>query len=99
MKPRNKFLLASVANAATTANSIRPVSKTGALSIPAFMTGLLPSELPIQEGGYQALLAALLSRSGGTKGWQGKLGLALNAASTAGLAQLYRVARQSGTVL
>src|SRR3954469_229203 len=99
MKPRNKFLLASVANAATTANAIRPASKTGAISVPAFATGIVPSELPVQEGVYQALVAALLSRSGGTKGWQGKVGLALNAASAAGLVHLLQVARQSGTVL
>src|SRR3954453_7823 len=99
MKPRNKFLLASVANAATTANAIRPVRKTGAISVPAFATGIVPSELPVQEGVYQALVAALLSRSGGTKGWQGKVGLALNAASAAGLVHLLQVARQSGTVL
>jgi acetyl esterase/lipase len=99
MKPQNRFLLASAVNAAATANALRPVSKTGPLSVPAFANGLVPSELPFQEGVLQAGLAALLSRSGGTRGWQGKVGLALNAASAVGLAQIYRVASQSDAVL
>jgi acetyl esterase/lipase len=99
MKPRNRFLLASIGNAATTANALRPVSRTGPLSVPSFAHGLVPSELPLQEGVLQAAFAGLLARSGGTKGWQGKVGLALNVASGVGLAQLFRVAGRSGTVL
>ncbi|MEY2462526.1 MAG: hypothetical protein QOH64_664 [Acidimicrobiaceae bacterium] len=99
MKPPNRFLLASAANAATTANAIRPVSRTGPASVPAFLEGLIPSELPIQAGGAQAAMAALFARSGGARGWRGGLGLALNAASAAGLAHLFRVARQSDQVL
>ena len=99
MKPRNRFLLASLGNAAVTANALRPVSRTGPLSVPAFANGLVPSELPVQEGVAQAAFAGLFARSGGTKGWQGKLGLALNVASAAGLAHLFRVANQSGAVL
>jgi acetyl esterase/lipase len=99
MKPQNRFLLASLGNAAVTANALRPVSKTGPLSVPSFVNALVPSELPVQEAVLQAGFAGLFTRSGGTKGWQGKLGLALNAASGVGLAHLLRVARQSGTVL
>src|SRR4051812_30070234 len=99
MKPQTRFLLASAANAATTANAVRAFSKKGPGSVPSFVSGLVPSELPLQHGIGQAGFAALFARSGGTKGWRGRLGLALNAASGVGLAHLYRVAGQSGGVL
>jgi len=99
MQSQNRFLLASVANAATTANALRPVSRTGRLSLPAFAAAMIPSELPVQHGVGQGLLALLAARGGGAKGWRGGLGVALNFASAAGLAQVFRVAGRSGDVL
>ena len=42
----------------------------------AFMSGLVPSELPIQHGTAQLGFAGLSARGGGAKGWRGGLGLA-----------------------
>ena len=99
MRPRTKFLLASVANAAATANALRPVARKGPFSVTSFATGLVPSELPFQHGAVQGLLAARTARHGGARGVTGALGLAANGASVAGLVHLHRVASQSGEVL
>src|SRR5688500_4493027 len=99
MRPRTRFLLASAANAATTANALRPFARKGPFSVTSFATGLVPSELPLQHGVGQALFAAWSRRGGGARGLTGVLGLAANAASAAGLAHLHRVAGQSGDVL
>ena len=99
MKPSTRFLLSGVSAAATTANAIRPVSTAGTLSVPSFAFGLTPSELPLQTGMVQLATGALLSRSGGTKGWQGKLGLAAYAASFAGLVSIHRNALKAGELL
>ena len=99
MKPSTRFLLSGVGAAATTANAIRPVSTTGPLSVPSFAFGLTPSELPLQTGMVQLSTGALLSRSGGTKGWRGKLGLAAYATSFAGLVSIHHNALKAGDVL
>lgn len=99
MRSQNRFLLASLANAATTANALRPVSRTGRLSFGSFATAMVPTELPVQHGMAQGLLAVVAARGGGVKGWRGGLGLALNLASAAGLAQVLRVAGRSDQVL
>jgi acetyl esterase/lipase len=99
MQPSSRFLLAGLAGAASTANAIRPASRTGRLSIPAFAFGLTPSELPIQTGIAQVATGALLARSGGLKGWKAAVGVAAHAASLAGLAKLHRVAGEAGGLL
>src|SRR5215216_5155052 len=99
MRPQNRFLAASVASAATTANALRPVRRTGATSVVAFASGLPTSELPLQAAVTQALLGLVAARDGGRRGAKGTLGLALTAASWAGLASLYREARRSDAVL
>ena len=99
MKPSSRFLIAGLGAAATTANAIRPVARTGPVSVPSFAFGLTPSELPLQTGLFQAATGALLARSGGTKGKRGKLGLAAYAASAAGLVSLHLTARKAGDVL
>jgi acetyl esterase/lipase len=99
MKAQNRFLLASVANLASTANALRPVARSGPASVPAFLLGLTPSELPFQDGVFQAAVAGVAARGGGWRGWKGRAGLAANAASFAGLVHLHRVASQSGGIL
>jgi acetyl esterase/lipase len=99
MKPSTRFLIGGVSAVADTANAIRPVATTGPLSVPSFAFGLVPSELPLQAGAFQLGTAALLARSGGTKGWRGKLGIAAYAASIAGLVSVHRNAQKAGDVL
>jgi len=99
VKPSSRFLIAGVGAAATTANAIRPVPRTGPVSVPAFAFGLTPSELPLQTGLFQLGTGALLARKGGTKGAGGKLGLAAYAASAAGLVSIHLTARKAGDVL
>jgi acetyl esterase/lipase len=100
MKAESRFLLASAANAATTANALRPVGGGRRFQWVAFGSGLVPSELPVQHGAGQLAFAAVAGRGGGwRRGWRGRAGLALNAASVAGLWHLHRVAGQAGDVL
>lgn len=99
MKPETRFLLSGLTAAASTGNAIRPVARAGALSVPSFAFGLTPSELPLQSGLFELATAALLTRSGGTRGWRGKLGLAAHAASFAGLVAMDRAAREAARVL
>jgi acetyl esterase/lipase len=83
----------------TTADALRPMARTGALSVPAFAFGLVPSELPLQTGLLQLATGALLARGGGTRGSRGKLGVAAFAMSAAGLVALHRRAGDAGRVL
>ena len=99
MKPASRFLLAGVASAASTANALRPAALSGTMSVPSFAFGLTPSELPLQTGLFQLGTAALLARSGGTRGWKGKLGLAAFAVSMAGLAKVHRQASEADEAL
>ncbi len=99
MKPSTRFLISGVGAAASTANAMRPVARTGPLSVPAFAFGLVPSELPLQSGLFQLATGALLSRKGGTKGVAGKLGLAAYAASAAGLVTMHKQALRTGPIL
>ena len=99
MKPPSRFLLAGLGAAAVTANAVRPVARTGPVSVPAFALGLTPSELPLPTGLFHLGLGALLSRAGGLRGCRGAVGAAGYAASVAGLVQMHRVASRSGDVL
>ena len=99
MKPQTRFLLSGLASAAVTADAIRPASRFGRASIPSFAFGITPSELPTPIGGAQLGIAALLARRGGTRGWQGKVGLAAHAASLAGLAAMHRAAAKAPAIL
>jgi len=92
MKPSSRFLLSGVMAAANTANAVRPAAFTGPASVPSFAFGLVPSELPAQVAISQLAGAALFARSGGSRGWKGKLGMAAYAASIAGLVSIHRTA-------
>jgi acetyl esterase/lipase len=99
MRPDTRFLVAALSAAASTANAIRPVSRAGPLSVPAFAFGLTPSELPLPAGTLELATAAVLARRGGTRGWRGKVGLAAHAASIAGLTAIHLNSRRSASVL
>jgi acetyl esterase/lipase len=99
VEPSSRFLISGVNAAVNTANAIRPVARSGPLSVPAFAFGLPASELPLQTGLFQVATGALLARSGGTRGWKGKLGIAAYAASMAGLVALHQTARGAGAEL
>ena len=99
VKPSTRLFIAGAAAAATTANAIRPVGRGRRLAMPAFALGLGPSEFPLHTGLAQLAIGGLLSRSGGTRGWRGKLGIAAHVASVAGLVVVYRTARKASGVL
>jgi len=99
MRPQNRFLLTTLAGAAATANALRPVARTGPLSVPAFGWGLPTSELPLQALAFQGALALAAGRGGGRKGLRGAAGVALTAASAAGLVRLHREASNADEVL
>jgi acetyl esterase/lipase len=99
MRPQNRFLLTTLAGAAATANALRPVKRTGPLSVPAFSFGLPVSELPLQTLASQAALALAAGRGGGKRGLKGAAGFALTAASAAGLYRLHQEATRSDEAL
>ena len=99
VKPRTRLFIAGAGAVVTTANAIRPVGRGPLLSMPVFALGLGPSEFPLHTGLLQLAIGGLLSRSGGTRGWRGKLGVAAHAVSVAGLVAVYRTARRAGDVL
>ena len=99
MRPQNRFLLTTLAGAAATANALRPVARSGPLSVPAFFSGLPTSELPLQTLALQASLALAAGRGGGRRGLRGAAGVALTAASAAGLARLHREATRADEAL
>lgn len=93
------FLAASAIGAARTLNAWRPVSRTGRSSVLAFPGGLTVSELPLHSLAWQALATAGFVAAGSLRSSAGRAGLALTAASWAGLAGLDRVAAQADDVL
>lgn len=99
MHPSSRFLLGGLAAAASTANAIRPVARTGPMSVPSFAFGLVPSELHVQSALFETIGGLLLARSGGVRGWRGALGLAAHGASLAGLAWMHRQANEAPAVL
>ena len=99
MRPQNRFLLTTLVGAAATANALRPVKRTGLLSVPAFFSGLPTSELPLQSLALQVGLAVVAGRKGGVRGLRGAAGVALTAASAVGLNRLHQEALVADDVL
>jgi acetyl esterase/lipase len=93
------FLTASLIGAARTLNAWRPVSRTGRTSVLAFPGGLTVSELPLHSLAWQAVAAAGFVAAGSLRSAPGRAGLAVTAASWAGLVGLDRVAAQADEVL
>jgi acetyl esterase/lipase len=101
MLPANRFLLSRLRGMATTANALRPVGTELPLAPYAFAAGLPTSELPLQAAALQVASAALWAKRSGTslRSVRGAAGVALGAASLAGLWSLYREAQRSDEVL
>jgi acetyl esterase/lipase len=93
------FLAASAIGAARTLNAWRPVSRTGGTSVLAFPGGLTVSELPLHSLAWQALATAGFVAAGSLRSRSGRAGLALTAASWAGLIGLDRIAARADEVL
>lgn len=99
MDPRTRFLLSRAAGAAATANALRPATRFGRATPLEFMAGVPVSEMPVHVAAAQGALAALGVARGHARGWRGAAGIALAAASTAGLWRLHRDAQASEDVL
>jgi acetyl esterase/lipase len=93
------FLVASAIGAARTLNAWHPVSRIGRTSVLAFPGGLTVSEMPLHSFAWQALATACFVTAGGLRSRPGRAGLALTAASWAGLVGLDRVAAGADEVL
>jgi acetyl esterase/lipase len=95
----NAFLAASAAGALNTANAWHPIDRRGRASALSFFPGWLTSDLPLHTIAGQAVGTAAFAATGGLRGRRGTAGLALTAASWAGLLALHRVAARSDGVL
>ncbi len=93
------FLAASAFGAAQTLNAWHPLSRTGRSSVLAFPGGLTVSEMPLHSLTWQALATAGFVAAGGLRSRAGRAGLALTAASWAGLVGLDRIAARADEVL
>jgi acetyl esterase/lipase len=99
MQRSTRFMLSGIAAAASTANAIRPVARSGPLSVPAFAFGWVPSELHVQTGLFGTANGLWQARRGGLRGWRGAIGIAAHATSLAGLAWMHRQASEAPAVL
>ena len=93
------FLAASAVGAARTVNAWRPISRTGRGSVFAFGDGVTVSEMPLHTIAWQAALTAGFVAGGAHRTRAGQAGLALTAASWAGLIALDRIASQADDIL
>lgn len=93
------FLAVSAIGAVRTLNAWRPVSRTGRTSVLAFPGGLTVSEMPLHSLAWQALATAGFVAAGSLRSRAGRAGLALTAASWAGLVGLDRIAARADEVL
>ncbi len=99
MEKGTRYLLWSALGAVNTANVYRPLAHNGAASLPAFTSGWLTSEMPLQTIAWQALATGLHARKGALRSRAGKLALGLNLASWAVLVAMHREAIKAGEVL
>src|SRR3954467_14859779 len=98
----SSFLKLSATGAALTVNGLRPLPGDNPLSVPSFFGGWLTSELAphnlaITVGGTAVHVARRLRRGGLDR--DDRIGLALSAASVAGLAVLIRQGMKSAGVV
>ena len=92
-------MAASVIGAARTLNAWRPLSRTGRASVLSFPGGLTVSEMPLHSLAWQALATTGFVAAGGLRSRAGRAGLAITAASWAGLVGLDWIAAHSYQVL
>ena len=83
----------------STANALKPISRTRRISAWAFVAGWHVSELPLATLAVQLLRTGLALRGGKWRTRDGGLRIAAQAASAAGLVELQRAASDSGRVL
>lgn len=93
------FLAVSAFRAARTLNAWWPFSRTGRASVLSFPSGVIVSELPLHSLAWQAVVTAGFVSAGALRSRAGRAGLALTAASWAGLVGLERVAARAEEVL
>ncbi|MGY6501130.1 MAG: alpha/beta hydrolase fold domain-containing protein [Acidimicrobiales bacterium] len=93
------FLAASVAGMARTLNAWHPVRRSGRASLLAFPDGVALSEMPLHELAWEAAATSAFVAAGALRTPAGRTGLALTAASWAGLVGLDRVAARADDVL
>jgi hypothetical protein len=91
-QPGARLLRAGLLQALTTFDVYKPLSRKGPLSPLVFFSSWPVSELPIQTAFAEVALAAGLVRSQDLRSRRGQLGLALTAASVAGLVGVRRAA-------
>jgi acetyl esterase/lipase len=99
VKTGSKYLAASVLGAVNTANGYRPLTDSGLVLLPVWISGAITEELPLHTMAWQALVTAAFARRGAFRTTSGKVGLALSAASWVGLARLYHEASRSDRIL
>ncbi len=91
-KPGDWLLRTGAVEAFTTLDVYRPVSRRGPLSPLVFFSTWPVSELPVQAAMFQVATAAALARPRDVRSRRGITGLALTAASVAGLLGVRRAA-------
>ncbi len=94
-KPGDWLLRTGALEAFTTFDVYRPVTRRGNLSPLVFFSTWPVSELPVQAAMFQVASAAALARPRDVKSVRGAAGLALTAASVAGLLKLRQSANRA----
>lgn len=95
---KTHLALAAV-GAAATANAWRPFARRGQGAMLSFSSGVVTSELPLPTLAGQALVAGAAVLDGAHRTPVGRAGLALTAASWAGLVGLHADARRAGPIV
>src|SRR5690349_12040950 len=85
--------------ALNTVNAYRPLARRGAPGFAAFVAGLPPSEAPLLTIAGQAALTALAASTGAMSTRTGRVALAIELASWAGLVGLAIEAQRSPRLL
>lgn len=93
------FLLLSVLGLANTANAVSPLRRPWFLKTPSFGAAWATGELPLHVLGAQAVAVAVWARAGVLASRPGRAGLALTAASWAGLVALAVAHRRAGRAM
>jgi acetyl esterase/lipase len=88
------LLAVSIVAVFLTVNAFSPLRREP-FTVISFALGWIPGELPIQVMLVEAIVVLILAREGALHHWTGWVGLALTAASWAGLIRLAFVAREA----
>ncbi len=99
MERGTRYLFTSILRALHTANARTPLAWKGPASVASFAFGLPGSELPREHMAAHAASAALALRRGVHRTTAGKVGLALTAASIAGLGRVHARSRDADALV